>query len=132
MVTEPTPNPRIAQLAKWNHASGVIPCTLCEGRGTVWNGKGLGGNDPESWDIDCPDCEGHGHEPCKVCGFDMVVAGYDCLVCDTVYALTDKDLSLVDPVAFTVAFAKALKAEAEFDENESAPFVDRVATGMVP
>ena len=38
----------------WNYASGVIECGTCEGKGSYWNGRGLGGNDPDSWDIECP------------------------------------------------------------------------------
>ena len=67
------------------------PCNECDGHGRVWDGKGKGGNDPDSGDVECPDCEGEGTWPCDICGCEVAVAGYDCVVCDTLYNLTDLD-----------------------------------------
>lgn len=54
----------------------------------------MGGNDPDSWDIDCPECHGAGMHTCKVCGFDHVVTGYDCAACALVLELDDRQLTI--------------------------------------
>jgi len=70
-----TPAPREGWAAR--------PCNECDGHGRVWDGKGKGGNDPDSGDVECPDCEGEGTWPCDICGCEVTVAGYDCIVCAT-------------------------------------------------
>lgn len=97
----------------WYRQSGVIQCERCEGQGSFWNGRGLGGNDPDSWDIDCEDCDAHGHHACGVCGFDIPVTGVDCLACDLVRELDEKQLTdevadkLAAAVKASIAFARA-------------------------
>lgn len=66
---------------------GIHECATCEGKGSVWNGRGHGGNDPDSWDIECEDCDGRGHFACEVCGNTVKVDGHDCFVCETEGAL---------------------------------------------
>lgn len=103
----------------WNYYSHAHkPCDACEGHGEVWNGRGLGGNDPDSWGIECEDCEGAGHFPCAVCGFDFEVVGYDCFVCNAVSDLPDALLlnSKFRPEFFEAldrAFDAAAKAAAQ-------------------
>lgn len=97
----------------WNYHSAVTPCPTCEGTGEVWNGKGHGGNDPDSFDVDCPDCVGspvEGLWPCKVCGFQHVVEGYDCLVCETVASIPEAALDAIEREHLQRAFAAALSA----------------------
>lgn len=103
----------------WNYHSAVSDCQACEGHGGVWNGRGLGGNDPDSWSVPCEDCEETGIEPCSVCGFNVHVAGTDCLACQTVFEIADKDLTpevraaLLDAVgtSFDVAAKAAAQSE---------------------
>lgn len=100
--TDPSPN--------WYRKSGIIPCTTCDGLGSYWNGRGLGGNDPDSWDIECEDCDGTGHHACAVCGYDTPLAGYDCYPCDSINSLADSDLAKVDPAALAEAFTRSIAA----------------------
>lgn len=106
-MTAPLPVP---PRPKWYRESGVIKCDTCDGRGSIWNGRGLGGNDPDSWDIACEDCDGAGHFACQTCGFATPVAGYDCLVCDTVYSLGQEDRASVTPEQLAAAFSACLGA----------------------
>jgi hypothetical protein len=70
----------MTQSTEW----GIIPCTTCEGSGEVWNGRGKGGVDPDSWNIECSDCAGLGCEPCEACGNTVRVGGFDCFACEVV------------------------------------------------
>lgn len=94
----------------WYLKSGIISCDRCEGQGSFWNGRGMGGNDPDSWSIDCEDCDGLGHHACGVCGFDVPVTGVDCLACDLVREMDDAQLT--DEVADKLA--AAVKASVMF------------------
>ena len=97
---------------KWNYHSAVTPCATCEGTGEVWNGKGNGGNDPDSFNVDCPNCGDPtpGVFACKVCGFQHVVPGYDCLACETVAAIPVADLHNLPTHHLTRAIEEALGA----------------------
>jgi hypothetical protein len=110
-----TPDHAARPLVKWHSKSGVTRCDECDGQGAVWNGRGRGGCDPDSWDIECEACEGNGFHPCAVCGFDMDMAGYDCLACETVASIASKDLPHIDAATFTAAFVKALAASRAAD-----------------
>lgn len=105
----------------WNYHSHVAPCDQCEGIGSYPNGRGLGGNDPDSWDIECDECEGHGHSACKVCGFDHIVPGYDCLACSTVEDVPTKLLT----DEFRADFVQAVFGA--FDAARLAHAADRIA-----
>lgn len=90
----------------WNFRSGVGHCKVCEGTGSVPNGRGLGGNDPDSFNVDCPACDGDPIIPCEVCGCE-VTSGFDCIACDAVAELPSSALTEFD------AIAKAIKAAME-------------------
>lgn len=92
----------------WNYHSHVTACQTCEGAGRVHSQRR-----PSTWDpypeSACPDCEGE-HEPeCEVCGYNLPVAGYDCLACETVAALHPHELKAFDRVAFANAVAVAVR-----------------------
>lgn len=97
-------------IRRWDHASHVASCTTCEGKGEVWNGKGLGGNDPDSWNVECPDCNGAGHFACKVCGFDLVIAGFDCFACDVTHDIPASMLTADTAAQIGTAMAAAFEA----------------------
>ena len=67
----------------WNHNSQVTCCVVCEGTGTVRSQRKASINDPYP-ERPCEDCDGQRAPECEVCGYDLLVLGYDCLVCDTV------------------------------------------------
>ena len=70
----------------------TIECAICDGRGERWNGRGTGhANDPDSYDVECEACNGLGHLPCPVCGFNIDIPGYDCFPCEVVRELGTKD-----------------------------------------
>ncbi len=92
--------------------SGVFDCHTCDGDGCVSNGRGRGGNDPDSWSIPCEECDGEGITPCEVCGFKRRVRGYDCVVCETVYNASD-DLAGLTAEDFAGPFGEALARAAE-------------------
>jgi hypothetical protein len=94
---------------EWYRKSGIVECDTCEGNGSYWNGRGLGGNDPDSWDIECEGCDGAGHFACATCGNDVQVSGYDCAVCDLLYECPDLDVAV---------FAAALKRAKEAHQKE--------------
>ena len=95
---------------EWYRKSGIVECDVCEGNGSYWNGRGLGGNDPDSWDIECQGCDGVGHFPCATCGNEVRSSGYDCIVCDTVWSLSPKECDEIEPDKLAAAFAKCLAA----------------------
>jgi hypothetical protein len=59
---------------------------------------------------DCPDCEGIGVHACEVCGFDEVVKGYDCIVCQMVHDLSPANMKRINPADLADAFAQAFAA----------------------
>ncbi len=92
----------------WNYHSHVKACATCEGAGRIPSQRRASTWDPYP-ETACPDCEGE-HEPeCAVCGYNLPVAGYDCLVCDTVAALHQHELKAFDRVAFANAVAVAVR-----------------------
>jgi DnaJ-class molecular chaperone len=97
----------------WNADSGVLTCSSCDGAGAVWNGRGKGGNDPDSWSVPCPACHGAGKHACAVCGFAVEVAGYDCLVCDTVNGIADAEAGDIVVNDFAECLARAIIAKLE-------------------
>ena len=92
----------------------VPTCRNCDGTGEVWNGRGNGGNDPDSWVVECPDCDGEGHFPCDACGNTVPMDGYDCFACDTANALPNS-LGLTHAQAEILhrALGEALHSHAE-------------------
>jgi hypothetical protein len=129
MRSHPATHPTPEQLAtvkalrgQWYRKSGIVSCDRCEGHGAYWNGRGLGGTDPESWDIDCPDCDALGHHACAVCGFDVVAPGFDCLACDMVRELPIGQLTgeVADKLAASIKAAINVAAEAECASLEMA------------
>lgn len=92
----------------WNYRSAVTSCKTCEGTGTVYAIRRPTVNDPYPEDP-CP----HGckeHEPeCEVCGYTQETIGYDCLACDTIASLVDRDLARFDPEAFHKAIIIAVE-----------------------
>lgn len=90
----------------WNYHSHVKACPTCEGEGTV-----AAYRRPTTWDPypenPCPDCDGPNEPECEVCGYNLPVAGYDCLACDTVAALHPHELKAFDADAFVTAFKVA-------------------------
>ena len=96
----------------WNERSHVKVCETCNGDGVVAAYRRPTVDDPYP-DDPCPDCDGP-HEPeCEVCGYNLEVEGYDCLVCETVAGLWKPKLKAFDVDAFAkaakVALAKALE-----------------------
>lgn len=67
----------------WYRDSGILACEECEGHGVIDKTPWRHGNDPDRWVEDCRHCDGLGCQPCAVCGFDISMDAYDCLVCDT-------------------------------------------------
>lgn len=98
---------------RWNAASHVTACTECEGAGWVHAHRRPTVNDPYP-ENPC-ECGLGEHLPeCGVCGFTQPVAGYDCIVCDTVASLIDADLRRLDVDEFSAAMRVAVeKALAE-------------------
>jgi len=91
----------------WNYHSHVKCCPTCEGDGRVHSQRR-----PSTWDpypeTDCPDCDGE-HEPeCAVCGYNLPVAGYDCLACDTAASLFPAALKAFDADVFAAALKVAV------------------------
>jgi hypothetical protein len=73
----------------WYRDSGILACEECEGHGVIDKTPWRHGNDPDRWEEDCSHCDGVGHNECAVCGFDIEIPGYDCLVCDTIRDIPD-------------------------------------------
>ncbi len=97
-----------AQIRPWNYFSHVKSCPDCEGKGVVHAHRRPHVDDP--YPEDPCECGMGEHEPaCDVCGYNMEVAGYDCLACDTVAALTTSELARFD----ADGFAKAVKLATE-------------------
>ena len=106
MATAPLTNPR-----PWDYASGVSECDTCEGSGNICNPpRGAYNYNPLEWQEDCPDCEGLGIHACEVCGFDEVVKGYDCIVCQLVHDLEPANMRRINPADLADCFAQAFAA----------------------
>ncbi|MDT0507511.1 hypothetical protein [Novosphingobium sp. MMS21-SN21R] len=59
---------------------------------------------------------------CKVCGFDIQVTGYDCLVCQTVAELPDDALNPVSAVHMAASVNRAITASVRSGEvNQPIP-----------
>jgi len=98
----------------WNRYSHVKSCATCHGDGVVHAYRRQTVNDPYPEDR-CPDCDGP-HEPeCEVCGYNLIVDGYDCLVCETVAALDNLALRGFDVDAFAKAARVALGRARDVD-----------------
>lgn len=104
-------NARAAIARPWNFHSVVAECSECEGKGDYWQTQGR--NDPDAC-TECPHCEGVGHHACGVCGFDTIIPGYDCLICQMVGDIPDAlltDKNVADTTAdMTKAIARAINA----------------------
>lgn len=94
----------------WFRNAGVIECRDCEGYGVIDKTPHLHGNDPDRRIVDCEECEGQGHHACATCGFDVPTAGFDCLVCASVYELSADDLVKIKPADLAAAFVRAIEA----------------------
>ena len=91
----------------WNYHSAVTCCPTCDGAGEVASMRLASVNDPYPTDR-CDHCDGVAQDPeCSVCGFDQVVSGYDCFVCDTIATLFEADLKAFDPDKFAAAIKVA-------------------------
>lgn len=96
---------------RWDYRSAVTECTECNGCGEVCvTPFHTHPNDPDRCDRVCPNCCGAGHHACKVCGFDIVVPGYDCLVCFTTNELPAHLLTDQTATDIGAALAQAFKA----------------------
>jgi len=91
----------------WNHESGVFTCGTCDGLQVVASQR-RGTVDDPCPEVRCPDCIGVPVE-CQVCGNDLDVTGYDCLVCDTVNELPDLDDAAACEFANSIIRACAAK-----------------------
>ena len=90
----------------WNYNSHVTACETCGGAGYVDAHRQPTIDDPyPQHDCECGIGE---HEPeCAVCGFDQIIAGYDCIVCDTAATLREHDLRRFDTADFSAAWDRA-------------------------
>lgn len=93
----------------WDHSSGVDDCDACEGQGRTSHG-GMGGNDPDTYTLECPECDGRGFHACSVCGFDVQTSGFDCLVCSLAAELTPAQMNDINPADLADSFAAAVNA----------------------
>lgn len=86
----------------WNRFSHVTACPDCLGAGVVHAY-------PLSIRRAICECGLGEHLPeCQVCGYNLEVAGYDCLACDTVASLDASALKYFDADAFAAAIKVAL------------------------
>lgn len=122
----------------WYRDSGILACEECEGKGSRWNGHGCGGNDPDSWDIDCAECEAQGYHECPVCGFGVRVGAFDCLVCDNAReipeALRTDDTADQIGKAFARAFIKIKhhhERVAQAEQAEARPALSYIPARLV-
>lgn len=106
-MNAPTPIARA-----WDWASGVSECETCGGSGQVDKTPlGRAYRDPPGyWDAPCPDCEEQGVSACEVCGFDVQIKGFDCIVCETVALIPRERLRSFDPGTIGHAFDAAVQA----------------------
>lgn len=103
----------------WNYNSCTNPCGECDGTGAHAVNPHLRVGDPSYHEIDCDECEGSGHTHCEVCGFDVVIPGYDCLACQMVYDIPDNLLTdkVADALAEAVRNAISKARAANMKEN---------------
>lgn len=95
----------------WDYKSGVSECETCEGSGSVVRfPRGAYMLNPLEWTEGCEDCLGDGIHACKVCGFDEVVKGFDCIVCTTVAELSPANMKRINPADLADSFAMAVNA----------------------
>ena len=91
----------------WNWNSEVRVCATCDGLGRIHDARVR----PSTWnpypERTCPDCEGEHPPECDVCGFSQSVAGYDCLACETIAALSGDDFAKLNDAAFSAAIMRA-------------------------
>lgn len=100
-----------APTTRWDWHSAVSECTCCEGKGEVCiTPFHTHPNDPDRCDRECPECDGVGHHACKVCGFDIVVPGYDCIVCLTANEFPWNTTTAETAAHFAECLAKAFAA----------------------
>lgn len=92
---------------KWNEKSGVTVCGPCQGSGKIWSNRRPTVDDPYP-EKACKSCDGEHLPECPVCGFQHVVPGFDCIVCETVYNIPVDSLSLNFSDDFDAAIAKAM------------------------
>ena len=91
----------------WNYNSHVKVCAECNGAGTVRAERRATVNDPYP-ETAC-DCGLGEHEPCcEVCGYNLPIAGYDCLACETANSLYASDLAKFDADTFAAALKVAV------------------------
>jgi DnaJ-class molecular chaperone len=106
-------------MTAWNYHSNVTACPDCEGSGYVHSHRRATIDDP--YPENRCECGLGEHNPeCAVCGFNQVVAGYDCLACDTVAALTDSDFADFAPGAFAEAVKVAVIARMNSERRAAA------------
>ena len=104
----------------WNYHSHVTACTTCNGHGAVASQRPRTVSDPYPEDR-CTDCDGEPHEPeCEVCGYNLPVAGFDCLACDTVANLNAGELANFDADKFAAAVKSAVGAALVAQMREAA------------
>lgn len=95
----------------WDYHSGVSECETCDGSGQVVKfPRGAYRLNPLEWTEGCEDCLGDGIHGCKVCGFDEVVQGYDCWVCQAVHDLSATNMKRINPADLADHFAQAFNA----------------------
>lgn len=95
-------------MTPWNKYSVVTDCPDCEGTGYVAGYQRPSIHDPYP-ERPC-ECGLGPHEPeCDVCGFNQIIPGFDCFVCDTVAHLFDADLQKFDVARFSHALAVAVE-----------------------
>ena len=108
MTTEPQP---------WDYHSGVSECETCGGTGEVVKfPRGAYRLNPLEWSEICEDCLGEGIHACKVCGFDDVVKGHDCIVCETVHDMTPAQMRSINPADLAEHFAQAFNVALNHEE----------------
>ena len=93
---------------EWYKRSGIIECSTCDGKGGEMRHRYAHANDPDNWLVECPDCDGVGHHACEVCGNDVPVKGFDCLVCDL--ALEAASHPEFEPATLTACIEAAFAA----------------------
>ena len=93
----------------WNYHSHATACSICGGAGVVDAYRQPTIDDP--YPQEGCECGQGEHEPeCAVCGFDQIIPGYDCLVCDTVASLHERDLLHFTVASFAAAWERAQTA----------------------
>lgn len=96
-------------LKRWDYRSCVTVCPDCEGSGTVASHHRPTVIDPYP-ERPC-DCGLGEHEPeCPVCGYNLILEGFDCLACETIAFLNEDELLAFDPDSFAAAIRRAYAA----------------------